>query len=230
MALNDADGHSGHMKRPGTIIFDLDGTLIHSAPDLHFAANAMLAALDRPGLDLATVTGFIGNGVDVLVRRCLDATGGVQATQHARAALLFMETYSANMTRLTRPYPGVIVALEDFRAQGIPLGICTNKPTKPALAICEALNLARFFDVIAGAAPDIPKKPDAAPLLACIEALGQDPSRAVYVGDSVVDYHTARNANVRFHLYGGGYLNGSLPGPGVDDRFDDWAAHRLLRF
>lgn len=209
------------------IIFDLDGTLIHSAPDLHFAANAALASLGRPQLDLTTIISFIGNGVERLVMRCLEATGGHDAALQAKALELFLETYSKNMTTRTQLYLGVRRALEMFQAAGIPMGICTNKPTAPAQAICDALALTPFFAVIAGAQSGIAKKPDPAPLLACIETLNADPARTLYVGDSAVDYHTARNANVAFRLFSGGYLNDPLTDLSEGDRFNDWTAHGI---
>lgn len=212
----------------GAIIFDLDGTLIHSAPDLQFAANEMLKGYGREPLDLATVVSFIGNGVERLVARCLEATGGADESLFGEALEQFLEVYSQNVTRYTRPYAGVLDALEQFQASGIPMGICTNKPTGPAVDICEALDLTRYFDVILGAEPDLPKKPDKAPLMRCIQTLDATPSTALYVGDSSVDFETARNAQVPFRLFSGGYLNSELPTLSEQDRFSDWAAHGIV--
>lgn len=210
------------------IVFDLDGTLIHSALDLHYAANEMLRALGRAPLDLATVISFIGNGVPKLVVRCLEATDGATADVEAQARALFMQTYSANMTRHTVLYPGVRTALDDFAERGIAMGVCTNKPTAPAQAICDALDLSRYFKIILGAGPEHPRKPDSAPLLACLAALECRPDQSVYVGDSRVDYETSRNANVPFKLFTSGYLKGALPSLAKADRFDDWQAHSIL--
>ena len=133
------------------IIFDLDGTLIHSAPDLQFAVNAALAALDREPLDLGTVISFIGDGVEKLVERSLEASGEVTDALRDAAMVRFLETYEQNMTTLTRPYPGVFGCLEDLKAKGAKLGICTNKPAAPTRQICNQLGLTRFFDDISGA-------------------------------------------------------------------------------
>ena len=216
------------MKNPKAIIFDLDGTLIHSAPDLHAAANATLDALDRVALDLPTVISFIGNGVEKLVERSLDATGGYDVRLKQVALELFLKFYQQNMTTLTRPYPGVVSTLQAFWDAGIPLGICTNKPTKPAQEICERLELAHFFSVITGAEDGMPKKPDPAPLLGCISALNVSPSEALYVGDSSIDFLTARNAAVPFRLFAKGYLNAPLPDLSEADRFEDWLAHGIV--
>ncbi|MFL4468469.1 phosphoglycolate phosphatase [Tateyamaria armeniaca] len=215
------------MPNVKAIVFDLDGTLIHSAPDLQLAANAALHAIGRAPLDLATIISFIGDGVEALVRRALDATGGADDALFQTVLAHFLDVYAQNVTTHTRPYVDVIAALEQFRAAGIPLGICTNKPTGPARAICEQLALAPYFDVIVGAEPGQPKKPDPASLLASIKALGCDPDQALYVGDSAVDYQTARNAQVRFRHFSGGYLNTALPELGDADRFDDWAKHGI---
>tara|TARA_R110002094_G_scaffold220202_2_gene192667 strand:- start:1067 stop:1711 length:645 start_codon:yes stop_codon:yes gene_type:complete len=205
-----------------TIIFDLDGTLVHSAPDLQAALNATLGHLGRDALDLDRVISFVGNGVEMLVKRGLTATGGCSAALLAEATDLFLQSYSANMTNLTHPYPGVLDTLKRLQTLGIPLGVCTNKPTGPAKAICDALGLSPYFHVIAGAQPDQPKKPDPAPLLTCIAALGGSQSDALYVGDSEIDYQTARNARVPFRLFSGGYLHHPLPDLRTDEVFDNW--------
>ncbi|KIN63946.1 Phosphoglycolate phosphatase, bacterial [Sulfitobacter noctilucicola] len=215
------------MIPPKAIIFDLDGTLIHSAPDLHAAANVALASEGRDPLDLDTVISFIGNGVDALIAKSLDVTGGSDAALHVRALATFMAFYTQNMTTLTKAYPGVIAALNDFRDTGIPLGICTNKPVQPARDICDQMGLTAYFADITGAQDGQARKPDPAPLLASIDNLGVDPAQALYVGDSAVDYHTARNAHVSFRLFSKGYLNDPLPDLSESDSFDDWAAHGI---
>jgi phosphoglycolate phosphatase len=215
------------MISPKAIIFDLDGTLIHSAPDLHAAANVTLNALGREALDLPTIISFIGNGVEKLVERSLDATGGYDAPLRETALDLFLKSYNQNMTTLTRPYPGVLAALRTFQDAGIPMGICTNKPTEPAREICDRLELTRFFHVIAGAEDGQPKKPDQAPLLNCIKEMTSHPSETLYVGDSTIDYFTARNADVPFRLFSEGYLNAPLPDLPEANRFADWAAHGI---
>lgn len=216
------------MTNPDAIIFDLDGTLVHSAPDLHAAVNVALGALKRDPLDLETATSFVGHGVEKLVERALKATGGSDQTLHEMAMGLFLESYAQNMTTLTRPYPGVVECLTHLRAQGVSMAICTNKPTEPARAICDALDLTRYFDVISGAEPDVPKKPSALPLLRCISDLGAKPESSLYVGDSLVDFQTARNAGVPFRLFSEGYLNGEVVELDDAARFDDWKDFRVL--
>ena len=216
------------MTNPRAIVFDLDGTLVHSAPDLQFASNEALKAFGRDQLDLPTIVSFIGNGVEVLVRRILKETGGSDQELERDILKVFMKVYAANMTTLTRPYPGVVTALEQFRAIGFRLGVCTNKPTGPAREICEKLDLAQYFEIISGAEPDQAKKPDPYPLKACINALNCSPNEALYVGDSAIDFHTARNASVAFRLFSGGYLNSPLPDLADSQRFENWNQHGIV--
>ncbi|MEO1459590.1 MAG: HAD family hydrolase, partial [Pseudomonadota bacterium] len=131
------------------VVFDLDGTLVESAPDLHAAAVRMLAGLGRPALDLATVTGFVGNGVGKLVERCLVATGGEDGLQ-AEALAAFHRHYAAAPTALTRPYEGVADALAALAAAGLPLGVCTNKPEAMARRVLTDLDLAAPFGAVVG--------------------------------------------------------------------------------
>ncbi|MGC3940131.1 phosphoglycolate phosphatase [Roseobacter sp. EG26] len=209
------------------IVFDLDGTLIHSAPDMHVAINHALERVGRPALELSQVISFIGNGVEKLVERSLDATGGCSSDVTTRTLRHFMTYYSQNTTTFTKPYDGVIDCLNRLKAAGIPMAICTNKPTGPARQICDALGIGGYFDIISGAEDGQPKKPDAAPLLRCITALGFTEKDVIYVGDSAVDYQTATNAGVAFKLFSGGYLNAPIPELPVTDRFDDWSRYEL---
>ncbi|MCC0076812.1 MAG: phosphoglycolate phosphatase [Rhodobacter sp.] len=185
----------------GAIVFDLDGTLIDSAPDIAAAANRMLADIGQPPLDLATVTRFIGNGIPNLVRLVMEARG-IPADQHPAMNDRMLAHYTAHPADLSRPYPGVVAALEAFRAAGYRLGVCTNKLHAPSMQILNALDLTRHFAVVIGGDSLPVKKPDPAPLHAAFSALGE---AALYVGDSEVDAETAANAGIRFALFTLGY-------------------------
>jgi phosphoglycolate phosphatase len=205
------------------VVFDLDGTLIHSRPDIHAAANAALVGLGRPTLGIEAVTGFIGNGAQVLMRRCLEATGGAAGLEEAAVAR-FMAAYAAAPAALTRPYPGVVAALEALAEAGLPMAVCTNKPQDLSAAILDALDLARFFPVLIGGGGDHPLKPDPAGLLAAIERLGGDPATALFVGDSETDAETARSGGLRFALFTGGYRKAPAESLGADHLFDHFDA------
>ena len=204
----------------GAVLFDLDGTLIDSAPDIQAAANAMLAGEGAAPLDLPTVMSFVGNGLPTFVRRAMAARGLPEA-DHARLLSVMLPIYE-RATGLTRTYPGVLAALEVLAAAGHPMGICTNKPEGPARAVLRDLGLARFFGAVVGGDTLGVVKPDPAPLRACLAALGGGP--AVFVGDSEVDAATAVAAEMPFLLFTEGYRKGppeSLPQAG---RFQDFAA------
>ncbi len=185
-----------------SIVFDLDGTLIDSAPDIHAAANRMLSAEGLAPLDLETVTSFIGNGIPNLVSLVMQARG-ISPDRHSMMVEHMLDHYTARPTELTRPYPGVPQALERLRGAGHRLGVCTNKFKAPAVQILNALDLGQFFDVVIGGDSLSVRKPDPAPLRLAFERLGD--GIHAYVGDSEVDAETAQAAGVAFALFTEGY-------------------------
>ncbi len=191
------------------VVFDLDGTLIDSAPGLLMAATEMLERLGLPVPDLGTLIGFIGNGAPVLVAKCLDWAGGDAGLQ-ADALAHFVARLEAEPLRGIAPYPGVPSLLAALHARGLGLGLCTNKPAAPTQAILRAVPLGPF-DAVAGGDSLPVRKPDAAPLLHVIAELGTTPDRTLYVGDSVVDWRTAQAAGVDYAHVAGGYQQGPIP-------------------
>ena len=214
------------------VIFDLDGTLVHSAPDLHAAASRMLADLGRPDVTLEQVTGFVGNGVPKLVERCLTATGGVPGDGGAEALRRFSDHYARAATVLTRPYPGVATMLAALQAAGMAMAICTNKPEGPARSVLADLGLAAFFGSVVGGDTLPVRKPEPAVVGRCLADLGIVPDAAVYVGDSETDAATAEGSGLPFALYTGGYRKtpvADLPHAFAFDRFDDLADGNMAR-
>ena len=183
------------------IIFDLDGTLIDSAPDIRAATNRMLADEGKEPLDLKTITSFIGNGLPKLVERAM-AARGIDAAEHPRLSQVTLDYYNEAPSDLTELYPGVLDAIKAFRAAGHRIGLCTNKPEEPARAILRDFGVEDLFDVVIGGDTLTVKKPDPAPLKAAFEALGQE---GLYVGDSEIDAETAERAGVPFALFTEGY-------------------------
>ncbi|QDC10750.1 phosphoglycolate phosphatase [Oceanicola sp. D3] len=183
------------------IVFDLDGTLIDSAPDIHAGANVLLEAEGVEPITLADTHSFIGQGASVFIEKVRRARG-IAESEHARMLAAFVASYETLVTR-TKVYPGVVAALEALRAGGHSLGICTNKPLVPCKAVLAHLDLTRFFATILGGDSLPTHKPDPAPLEAAFAALGEGP--AIYVGDSEVDAETARRAGVPFLLFTEGY-------------------------
>lgn len=202
------------------VIFDLDGTLVDSAPDIRAAVNRMLADEGIAPLSLETVVGFIGNGIPRLVELTLNAVG-LDMARHAELTQSTLDHYNAASADLTRPYDGVMAALEALKTGGYRMGICTNKPEAPARDVIQALGMTPFFDVIIGGDSLSHRKPHAAPLLKTMTDL--DGTKAVYVGDSEVDAETAKAAALPFALFTRGYRKGPVTAMPHDVAFDSFA-------
>lgn len=201
------------------IVFDLDGTLVDSLPDLDHALGLALTELGAAPTTPAETRGFIGHGIPALVARAHAARGLAPDDQPALLAAM-RRHYQAGAARLTRPYPGVIAALDQLQQAGYRLGLCTNKDLAPTTDILQAIDLARFFTVVIAGDSLPQRKPDPAPLQAAFAALGP---AFLFVGDSGVDAETASRAGVDFALFERGY-NPPTNGPAPRLRFDDWAA------
>lgn len=202
---------NAHRPAVRALVFDLDGTLIDSAPDIHHAANRLMAELKLPAFDLTTITSYIGNGIPVLVERCLQAAGDAgRGVALDDAIARFKSFYAEEPALRTRPYSGVEDALATWAAAGSGLGVVTNKAEDLSRAALRDLGLAGHFATVIGGDTLATKKPDPRGLLLAIEQLGATPEAALYVGDSEVDAETAANAGVRFALFSGGYRKAPL--------------------
>lgn len=201
------------------IIFDLDGTLIDSAPDIHAAVNKTLAETGDGELALDTVRSFIGNGVPVLMERVI-AARGLDPARHAGMTETFMQHYEADPATLTTLFPGVQDAVEQFRDEGWAMGVCTNKPEAVSRAILDRLGIGHHFGAIVGGDTLGVKKPDPAMLHAVKDRLGAE--AAVYVGDSEIDAECAKRAGIRFALFTEGYRRGDVDDMPQDARFSDF--------
>jgi phosphoglycolate phosphatase len=209
------------------LIFDLDGTLIDSAPDVCASVNRVLEADGRRPLTLAEITDMIGWGGRVLMEKALAATGDAGTPQDIDRALdSFLATYADHPADHTTVFPGVIAALERFKAAGIKMAICTNKPTATTPPVLSAMSLNGFFDVISCGDAVPHKKPDGRHVLFCAERLGVAPDAAIMVGDSENDINAAIDAGVRSVCVTFGYAHVPLEEIGADvliDHFDDLA-------
>lgn len=186
------------------LLFDLDGTLIDSVPDLTNALNEVLREYGHPPLSRAEVAPMVGDGVPALVGRAFAARGA--STVEAAAALpRYIEVYEANATNLTRPYPGVVATLAALRRDGYRTAVCTNKLQQATETVLQGLELAMLFDGVAGGDRYPVKKPDPGHLLRLIDELGGSPERAAMVGDSENDAAAARAAGLSLILMGYGY-------------------------
>jgi phosphoglycolate phosphatase len=197
------------------IVFDLDGTLIDSAPDIQSAASSILKKLGKNGLTLPETRSFIGEGAAVFVRRLMAARGIEETTESHRDLLQdFLARYELSVDKAVF-YPGVERVLEQFKAAGHPLGLCTNKPEKPTRAVLKYMGMDTIFDAIMAGGMIDSRKPEPEMLLKTVGALSFGPT--LYVGDSEIDAETARRADVPFALFSEGYRK--TP---VDEIFHDW--------
>jgi phosphoglycolate phosphatase len=209
------------------VVFDLDGTLVETAPDLH----AVLAELlEREGLripPLHAVRSMIGDGAKMLIRRAYEWQGAELGPDRLEELYAwFLARYTAEPARFSLPYEGVPAALRALRARGIRLGVCTNKPQAPSERLLEAVGLAPWLDVVTGGDVLPIRKPDPGHLAATLEALGAAPSRAVMVGDSANDVAVARGLGVKCVVVSFGYTSKPARALGADRVIDGF--HELL--
>lgn len=207
------------------LIFDLDGTLIDSAPDVRASVNRVLADLDRRELTLEETKDMVGWGGRVLIQKALALTGKTGTEEDIDAGLEgFLATYAAHPADHTYVFPGVIPALEGFRDAGVKMGICTNKPTATTPPVLEAMGLDGFFDVISCGDAVPHKKPDGRHVELVVEQLGASIETAAMVGDSESDITAAINAGVKSVAVTFGYAHVPVKELGADaliDHFDD---------
>lgn len=193
---------------PETVVFDLDGTLVDTAPDLTAALNAVLMREGRPLVPLDDVRHMVGRGARVLIERAMDASGRPWgAATVGDLVAHFIEHYDANIAVTSRPFAGCETVLRGLAARGVKLGVCTNKPERLSLKLLDELNLRGLFPVVLGADSRAYRKPDPRHLLDTVSALGGRPESAVMIGDSETDVLTARAANVPVIAVSFGYTD-----------------------
>jgi len=185
-----------------TAIFDLDGTLVDSVPDIHAALNRLMAARALPGFSLAQVTGFIGDGVPTLLLRAFAAHG---QQPDATAYPEFLADYEASAAIHTRPFEGIPAVLDALQASGWRLAVCTNKPEAAARLLLEALGLLGRFAAVGGGDSFPTRKPDPAHLLATLRLAGGAPERSVMIGDHHNDMAAAAGAGMPAVFVAWGY-------------------------
>ena len=180
-----------------SIIFDLDGTLVDTAPDLTNALNHVLAAEGRAAVELADVRHMVGHGAREMIRAGMAATGA-PATEGDLDRMMdgFLPHYEAHIADHSRPFDGVIDVLETLNARSARLGVCTNKRERLSIALLKTLKIDHYFRAIIGADTLPVKKPDPGHLLGTIDRVGGSPDRAVMIGDSTTDVNAAKAANV----------------------------------
>lgn len=188
-----------NFKNKELIIFDFDGTLINSVPDLTLSLNKMLVHYNLSSLTTEQVTPFIGNGAKMLVKRAIDfSTEGIVRSdiELEEAFQLYYETYLKNSCVKTYAYSGVTDTLKYLQKKGYKLAICTNKPSIFIEPILKKLNIKQYFEHWIGEDSLSEKKPHAAPLLHLAEKENVNIEKCLMVGDSKNDIYAAHNAKM----------------------------------
>jgi len=198
-------------------IFDLDGTLVDSGEDIARSVNELLEASRRAPLPHSRIRSYVGDGVRKLLERSL---GEAEEAELARAEALYLSIYRRRLLETTRPYPGVVPALEALHRERA-LAVLTNKPVRESLTILEGLDLRRYFQAVYGGDSFARRKPDPVGVRSLQEETGAHVGETLLVGDSSIDLSTARNAGIRSCLvrYGMGPWNRDTERPDlvVDD-------------
>src|ERR1700679_4231038 len=167
---------------PTAILFDLDGTLVDSLPDIRTAVNKLLAEFCLPPLSLAAVRGGLGDGAAHLVKHCLQISGQAAGETLPDLVRRYALHYEAGVAIESKAFPGVEQALRWLHENGYPMGVCTNKSTKPAIALLEALGLSHFFAAIVGGDAVSARNPDGGHIAATLAAMGIAGRSAVMAG------------------------------------------------
>ncbi|MBI1399556.1 HAD-IA family hydrolase [Hyphomonas sp.] len=189
-----------------TILFDLDGTLVDTAPDLLGALNHVLTDMALAPVSLDAVAEMIGHGARAMIETGLNTQGAVlSATEMDAAFERFIAYYVDHIADHSRPFEGAVDALAALREAGAKLTVCTNKRQDLSERLIGALGLSHQFDVIFGADRATHRKPHADHVFETLAAAGGDPARALFVGDSRTDERAARNAGLPFVFVTFGY-------------------------
>lgn len=206
------------------IIFDLDGTLIDSMPDVQRCLNLMLADHGLRGLSMEELRATIGHGAAFMIHKAVETVGGNPSSLSLEECRQrYLTYYRAEPVKATRLFEGVLEVLAHFQARGVPMGICSNKPSVMVHAVLESLELTPYFQGITGG-DDVPAgKPHPDHLLETLRRMGLPGHGAVMVGDSRADVEAARNAEMPSVVVSFGYSEEPVESLGADAVIDHMA-------
>jgi phosphoglycolate phosphatase len=211
-------------SRPKLILFDLDGTLVDSAPDLSWCADEMMLQLDMPVRGIESVRRWVGNGIERLVKRTLtnDMNAEPDEILFMHGLSLFEKLYTENSYQRSKPYPGVIEGLDELISSEFMLACVTNKAGVFTHRVLEGLNLAKYFELVVSGDTTKEKKPHPLPLLYAADYFDLGPSDCLMVGDSSNDVKAARAAGFAITCVSYGYNHGlDIRDAGADQVVDD---------
>ncbi|MEQ1618023.1 MAG: phosphoglycolate phosphatase [Terricaulis sp.] len=200
-----------------TIVFDLDGTLVDTAPDLVRALNETLDLDGLPHMKLENVRTLVGRGARALIERAAGLSGVTYSADRLdKLTKEFIDFYRADIARASRPFPGAADALNALTALGVKVAVCTNKRTDLSVQLLEALGLAEFFSAIVGADAVADKKPHPDHYRAAVSRAGGVARRSLMVGDTIADVAAARAAGAPSIIVAFGYSDVAAESLGAD--------------
>jgi len=210
------------------LIFDLDGTLVDTAPDLMAATNHALNGMGRPGLSDAQLRSFVGHGSMALIRRGLEATGGL--TDEASVKRLqdeFLAHYADHIATNSVVFAGLVEVLQKAQMRGLKMAVCTNKVERLSHKLLKEIGLAKYFGAVVGGDTLPVMKPNRAPYEEAVRRLGLDPKDSLMFGDSETDIRTAQNVGVPVIAVSFGYtpqhVSAFAPDHVIDHYDEAWA-------
>ena len=206
-------------------LFDLDGTLVDTAPDLSRALNHTLASAGLRDVDESLTRHWVGHGVRATLEAAFEHLGvRAEAGELDRHQAALVDHYAAHIADYSLPYPAVVETLAALTARA-PLAVVTNKPTDLSKRLLDALDLTQYFDVVVGRGTTEHFKPHPEPALYACERLDKPPGRVLFVGDSETDVLCARAAGCDVVLYRHGYNHGKDPDHlGAEEVIDSFEA------
>ena len=210
---------------PPIAIFDLDGTLVDTAPDLTGSLNHCLARRAMAPVTLDMVRPFAGHGSRAMLKAAYGWTArDLGEDELDEQVACFLSFYEANIARHSLPFPGAVDALDRLQEAGFVLAVCTNKSERLARLLLDSLGLSARFAAIAGFDTFAARKPDAIHITGTIKQAGGNPARAVMIGDTRTDTSAARNAGIPSILLGFGYDANAEARAEASHVADDYAA------
>lgn len=224
VTLQPATGQTERKRLASGVVFDLDGTLVDSAPDLAEALNQFFVRRKLGPFDLASVRAMVGGGVQKLLERSWTALGKAQPRDMRAQVYEFIAIYGARPTKLSKPFSGAHDAIVSLRNEGFAIGLCTNKPEAIARRMLADFGWTPLFDAVIGGDTTQFKKPHPAPLALALARMGVFARKAVMVGDSGADVGAAASLGLRSVLVSYGYSRIPVGELGADALIDDLRA------
>ncbi len=187
------ESSSLHIRGVKAFVFDMDGTILHTFPDLAATANEAFEAMGFPTRTSDEIMAHMGFGGRWMIWQLVPQHATDE--QRERTFAIWRDRYINSGYPLTRPFPGIVDVVRELRARGVKTAVLSNKFDEGARVLAER-HFPGLFDVVRGDSPSFPRKPDPESLLQMLEEMGVSPAEAAYVGDAAIDVETARNAGV----------------------------------